>query len=82
MSSYTSEVMEPDNHAFVGNKTRGIIQVSIISGEVTLQARLHTDAPWLVLKSWTEDAIEELVLANQMRVICTGEAYVWLGEVR
>lgn len=52
----------------------------ISSGQVTLEARLSNDAPWLPLKTWSEDSIEELVLAFQLRVVVTDEAKVWLGE--
>ncbi|CBW47038.1 hypothetical protein [Roseovarius sp. 217 phage 1] len=53
-----------------------------MSGSVTLEARLAPDAPWLPLKTWTVSAMEEVVLANQLRVVVTDEAHCWLGEVR
>lgn len=79
---YTSKVLQPAHRDLAVDMTRGIIQVHIVSGSVELQARLHKDAPWHVLKTWTEDSIEELVLANQLRVVVSDEAHCWLGEVR
>ena len=79
---YTSKVLEPAHKDLDVNITRGIIQIHIVSGTVTLMARLSREAPWHPLKSWTESTVEELVLANQLRVVVSDEAHCWLGEVR
>lgn len=79
---YVSKVLEPQHQDQEVQVTRGVIQVQIVSGELTLQARLHRDAPWFPLKTWTESAMEEVVLANQLRVVVSDEAHAWLGEVR
>lgn len=79
---YTSIILEPQHQDAEVHITRGVIQIYLISGEVRLQARVHPDAPWLTLKVWTASAMEEVVLANQLRVVVTDEAHCWLGEVR
>lgn len=78
---YTSYILEPTHKDLSVHMTRGIIQIHVISGNVSLEVRLHREAPWFVLKEWTVDAIEELVLANQLRVVVSDEAHCWLGEI-
>lgn len=79
---YTSKVLEPQHYDQEVQNNRGVIQIHIVSGSVTLQARLAQDAPWLSLKTWTASSMEEVVLANQLRVVVTNEAHCWLGEIR
>ena len=79
---YVSEILEPETKESDIHITRGIIQVDVLAGSVTLEARLHTNAPWFPLKTWTAPAMEEVVLANQLRVVVSDAAHCWLGEVR
>lgn len=79
---YTSQILEPEPFQHAVQEPRGVIQIHIVSGSVTLQARLAAEAPWFDLRSWTVSAMEELVLPNQLRIVATGEAHCWLGEVR
>lgn len=79
---YTSKALSPQHYDQEVHITRGIIQVHIESGTVQVQARLHKDAPWLLLKTYSESSMEEVVLANQLRVVVSDEAHCWLGEVR
>lgn len=79
---YTSKVLEPQHKDQEVHVTRGVIQIHIVSGSVDLQARVHQESPWLLLKTYTESAMEEVVLANQLRVVVSDEAHCWLGEVR
>lgn len=79
---YTSKVLEPQHYDQETQNNRGVIQIFIVSGSVTLQARLSQDAPWLDLKTYQASAMEEVVLANQLRVVVSDEAHCWLGEVR
>ena len=78
---YTSQVLEPVFANHKSNQTRGVVQVMISSGSVDLQMRLSTEADWLTVKSYTSNAIEEVVLANYMRVVVSADATCWLGEV-
>lgn len=80
---YTSLVIkgnENDN----SNQSRGVVQVDLTGATtVSLQMRLVDDAPWFVVKEYTADALEEVVLAPQMRVVVSGadgNAEVWLAE--
>lgn len=84
---YTSEVLQPTGLSTLSQQhnvqmTRGIFQVDLTSGTVDLEGRLHVDAPWLVLKSFSESAMYELVLANFLRISVSDAARCWLGEVR
>lgn len=53
----------------------------ITSGTVSLYARVHGDAPWFLLKVYSASEMEEIVLANQLRIVATDTAECWLGEV-
>ncbi|UAT28889.1 hypothetical protein PP753_gp69 [Dinoroseobacter phage vB_DshP-R7L] len=79
---YTSKSLSPLHYDTDNQITRGVIQIHIVSGSVTVQARLAQDAPWLDLKTYTSSDMEEVVLANQLRVVVSDEAHCWLGEVR
>lgn len=79
---YTSKVLEPQHKDQEVHVTRGIIQVDVLEGTVTLEGRLTKDAPWIPLKEWSSPAMEEVVLANQLRVVVSNAARCWLGEVR
>lgn len=79
---YTSKILSPLHSDIDIQNNRGVIQIHIVSGSVTVQARVHEDAPWLDLKTYTESNMEEVVLANQLRVVVSDEAHCWLGEVR
>lgn len=80
---YTSLVIEPVFAAAVANITRGVFQVDVeVAGPVSLQMRVSEDADWVEVSSYTANTIEEVVLANFMRVVVTGDAKAWLGETR
>jgi archaeosine-15-forming tRNA-guanine transglycosylase len=78
---YTSNIIY-GNDSNSSNQTRGVIQVSLTSGEVSLQMRLTDEAPWVTAKTYTASTLEEVVLAPQMRVVATGAAECWLAETR
>lgn len=79
---YISKVLEPQHYDQDTQNNRGVIQIFIVSGSVILQARLAQDAPWIDLKTYQTSTMEEVVLANQFRVMVSDEAHCWLGEVR
>lgn len=82
---YTSQIIEPEKKEIGMEQfhfTRGIIQVEITTGTVHLHLRLHPDAPWLEVKTFTESAMYELVLAHFIRIIASDSARCWLGEIR
>lgn len=76
---YTSDVIMPDTS---GNNQRGVVQISITTGTVDLQAKVQSDAPWFTLKTYSADAIEEVVLAPHIRVVASNEATAWLVETK
>jgi len=78
---YTSDVVQPTKWQHRSNQTRGVFQVDWTSGVLSLQMRVHEDAPWLTINTYGADTIEEIVLGNFMRVVSTGAAKAWLGEV-
>jgi len=62
------------------NQTRGVIQVNYISGSVQLQMRLDPTLSWFTVKTYSASALEEVVLANEMRVVVTGDSTIWISE--
>lgn len=76
-NGYTSDTIMPDTS---GNNQRGIVQVSVTSGTLDLQARADSSAPFVTLKTYSADALEEVVLAPYFRVIASDEATAWLVE--
>lgn len=80
---YTSLVVTPVFAASTSNNTRGVFQVDVeVAGPVSLQMRISEDANWVEVAEYTQDTVEEIVLANFMRVVVTGDAKAWLGETR
>ena len=80
---YTSHMVQPTFENSSANITRGVIQANVeADGSVSLQMRLTEEARWIEVSIYTQDTIEEIVLANFMRVVVTGAAKVWLGETR
>jgi len=77
--SYTSDVIK-GNFNNNSNQTRGVIQVSFTSGTVDLQMRLSVDAPFYTVKQYTASVVEEVVLANEMRIVVAGVAEAWISE--
>ena len=83
---YTSNMIEstPINHR--SNATRGVIQVEVGAlTSVSLQMRLTVDAPWVEVAVYTQDTIEEVVMAMFTRIVvsgATGAATAWLGETK
>jgi archaeosine-15-forming tRNA-guanine transglycosylase len=76
---YTSSVVK-GNFNNNSNQPRGVVQVDITSGTVSLQMRLSDDAPWFDVKDYSADTVEEVVLAPQMRVVATADAECWIAE--
>ena len=76
-NGYTSDAIMPNTS---GNNQRGVIQMSITTGTVDLQARVDSAAPWMTLKTYSADAIEEVVMSPYFRVVASDEAVAWLGE--
>jgi hypothetical protein len=72
-NAYTSEYLNPDKSD--GN-TRGVFQVEITDGNVTLQGNIG--GPWVDIQTFTASGIYEVVLANAMRVVTTGNAKAWV----
>lgn len=76
-NGYTSDVIQPN---LSGNNQRGVVQVQITTGTLDLQAKADSAAPWFTIKTYSTDALEELVLAPYVRVVATEEAVAWLVE--
>jgi hypothetical protein len=79
---YTSHQLQSVFAAHSSNQTRGVIQVQITSGTVILQMRVSLDAPWLPVRTYSVDTIEEIVVANFMRIVASADAKAWLGETK
>jgi archaeosine-15-forming tRNA-guanine transglycosylase len=62
------------------NQPKGLVQVNYVSGSVQLQMRLDPSASWFTVKTYSASALEEIFLANEMRVVVTGGATVWVSE--
>ena len=79
--TYVSDIIH-GNANNNSNNTRGVFQITIpTTGSVNLEMRLSDDAPWFTIKTYTADAIEEVVLANEMRISVTGGiAVAWISE--
>lgn len=76
---YTSLVIK-GNLNDNSNQPRGVVQLDITAGTVDLQMRLSDDAPWFTVKTYSDDTVEEVVLAPQMRVVATDTAECWIAE--
>ena len=72
-NAYTSDVINPNNS---GANTRGVFQVEITDGTVSLQGSVG--GPWMELQNFSASGIYEVVLANALRVVCTGNAKAWV----
>jgi hypothetical protein len=77
---YTSQIRHPDTAR--GSNQRGIIQVVITDGSAEFQGKVNQNAPWITVKTYTTDAIEEAVLMPHMRIVATGTTTckVYLSE--
>jgi archaeosine-15-forming tRNA-guanine transglycosylase len=78
---YTSKTLHPTAASHRSVQTRCVIQVNVPSGTLSLQMRLTPDAPWFVVKTYSASTVEEMVLANDMRIVVTEDAEAWLGEI-
>ena len=76
-NGYTSDVIMPDTS---GNNQRGVFQAEVTTGQIDLQARAASDAPWVTLKTYDASAMEEVVLAPYFRVVASDAAVAWLVE--
>ena len=63
------------------NSQRGVIQVNVDSGDVALQVRLTSDAPWFTVRQYTTNIVEEMILAGECRVVVSDKAEVWIAEL-
>ena len=79
---YVSETLQPNVSSHISNQTRGVMQVDIISGEVTVFMKVHFDANWIPVRVYTQSGIEEIVLGNYIKVEATDSAKAWLGQVK
>jgi len=79
--TYVSNVIK-GNANDNSNQTRGVVQISIpSSATVELQMRLDASAPFFTVKTYTASIVEEVVLANEMRISVTaGVAEAWISE--
>lgn len=72
-NAYTSAVMNPNNS---GSNTRGVFQVEISDGTVSLQGSVG--GPFMEIQEFSASGIYEVVLANAMRIVTTGNAKAWV----
>ena len=75
---YISNARHPNTAR--GSNQRGIIQVIITSGTVDFQGKVHHNAPWVTVKTYSANTIEEAVLMPHMRVVATDAAKVFITE--
>ena len=78
---YTSKILHPTPASHRSVQTRCVIQVNVPSGTLSLEMRLTSDAPWFTVKTYSASTVEEMVLANDMRIVVTDDAEAWLGEI-
>jgi len=78
---YSSNTLNPTAASHRSIQTRGVIQVDIASGTVVLQMRVADTANWVTVKTYAASAIDEIVLANSMRVVASAAASAYLGEI-
>ncbi len=79
--NYTSNTIRPTKYQHRSNQTKGLFQLDWTSGSVTLEGRLSSDAPWMVvITAMTADTIQEVLLYNEMRLVSTLIATAWLGQ--
>ena len=72
-NAYTSEAINPNKS---GANTRGVFQVEITDGTVSLQGSVG--GPFMEIQEFSASGIYEVVLANAMRVVTTGNAKAWV----
>lgn len=72
-NAYTSDIVHPNNS---GANTRGVFQVEIIDGNVTLQGTVG--GPFMDLGTFTSSGLYEVVMANAMRIVASGTAKAWV----
>jgi hypothetical protein len=72
-NAYTSDPINPNKS---GSNTRGVFQVEITDGNVTLQG--SAGGPFMDLQTFSASGIYEVVLANAMRIVATGNAKAWV----
>jgi hypothetical protein len=72
-NAYTSDPINPNNS---GANTRGVFQVEVTDGTLSLQGSVG--GPFMEIQSFSESGIYEVVLANAMRVVATGNAKAWV----
>lgn len=74
-NAYTSDPLTPNKS---GANTRGVFQVEITDGNVSLQGTVG--GPYMLLQEFTTSGIYEVVLADQMRIVATGNAKAWVAN--
>jgi hypothetical protein len=69
-NAYTSDILKPDTEE---RYPVGVFQADVESGAtLTLQGRADPAAPFVDIESFTADALKEVALAPEMRVVVTG----------
>ncbi len=81
VGGYTSKTLTPTPASHRSVQTRAIIQVDVTSGTVNLEMRIAPESSWILVKTYAASTIEEVVLANNMRVVASDAADCWLGEI-
>ena len=79
---YTSNIYKCSaNPNSNNNSQRGVVQIHIDSGDVALQVRLTSDAPWFTVRTYSKSIVEEMVLSGEVRAIVSDKAHVWIAEL-
>ena len=72
-NAYTSDPINPNKS---GSNTRGVFQVEITDGNVTLQG--SAGGPFMDLQTFSVSGLYEVVLAPKMRIIASGQGKGWV----
>lgn len=82
VGGYTSRELESNSSNYNYNATRAIIHVELTSGIVTLEMRVAHEAVWIPVRVYNASMLEEIVIANFLRVVVSDSAKIWLGETK
>lgn len=74
--NYNNYTSEPIHINKSGSNTRGVFQVEITDGTVSLQGNIG--GPYIELQSFSSSGIYEVVLADALRIVATGNAKAWV----
>lgn len=75
---YTSDAILPNT----SRGQRGVVQVVLTTGTVTLQGKVAEAAPFLNIKTYSTSTLDEVVMAPYMRVVASedSDGAAWLSE--